>query len=136
LSASKNHDQAHRGSDNSGGWELFFYWEKVKNEEETQRKQTAAAIVSGDQLPGMSWQLEPALKAAEAQGATGLGNFLKTYGRSLQDPRKAWIELDYCLLISRDDPSEAKRIFAEVKNRTAETSPVWPRIKKLEKAYE
>ncbi|HZR21463.1 MAG TPA: hypothetical protein VFE51_29545 [Verrucomicrobiae bacterium] len=118
------------------GWELFFYWEKVKNEEETQKKQAAAAIVVGDQLSGMPQQLEPALKAAEAQGATGLRNFLKFYGRSLQDPRKAWIELDYCLLIVRDDPSEAKRLFAEVKNRTPESSPVWPRIRKLEKAYE
>ena len=119
-----------------GGWELFFYWEKVKNEEETQKKQAAAAIVAGEQLSGMPQQLEPVLKAAEAQGASGLGNFLKTYGRSVQDPRKAWIELDYCLLISRDDPAEAKRMFAEVKHRTSESSPVWPRIKKLENAYE
>jgi hypothetical protein len=119
-----------------GGWELFFYWERVKNEEETQKKQAAAAVVVGEGLPGMPQQLEPTLKAAEAQGAAGLRNWLKTYGRSIQDPRKAWIELDYCLLISREDPSEAKRLFAEVKNRTPESSPIWPRIKKLEKAYE
>ncbi len=119
-----------------GGWELFFYWEKVKNEEETQKKQAAAAIVVGDQLSGMPQQLEPALKAAEAQGAAGLRSWLKVYGRAIQDPRKAWIELDYCLLISREDPSEAKRLFAAVKNRTPESSPVWPRIKKLENAYE
>jgi hypothetical protein len=119
-----------------GGWELFFYWEKVKNEEETQKKQAAAAIVSGDQLSGLPQQLEASLKAAESQGAAGLGNWLKIYGRSVQDPRKTWIELDYCLLISRDDPSEAKRLFAEIKKRTPESSPVWGRIKKLEKAYE
>jgi hypothetical protein len=118
------------------GWELFFYWERVKNEQEVEKKQAAAAVVAGEQLQGLPQQLEPALKAAEAQGAVGLRNFLKTYGRSVQDPRKAWIELDYCLLISRDDPSEAKRIFAEVKKRTEESSPVYPRIKKLEKAYE
>lgn len=119
-----------------GGWELFFYWERIKNEEEVQKKQAAAEVVVGEQLSGMPQQLEPALKAAEGQGAAGLRNFLKTYDRLLQDPRKAWIELDYCLLISREDPSEAKRIFASVKGRTPETSPVWPRIKKLEKAYE
>jgi hypothetical protein len=119
-----------------GGWELFFYWEKVKNEEETQKKQNAAAMVVGEDLAGMPQQLEPTLRAAETQGAAGLRNWLKTYGRSIQDPRKAWIELDYCLLIAREDPSEAKRLFAEVKNRTPESSPVWPRIKKLEKAYE
>lgn len=119
-----------------GGWELFFYWEKVKNEEETQKKQSAAAMVVGEALSGMPQQLEPTLKAAESQGAAGLKSWLKSYGRAIQDPRKAWIELDYCLLIGRDDPSEAKRLFAEVKNRTPESSPVWPRIKKLEKAYE
>ena len=119
-----------------GGWELFFYWEKVKNEEETQQKHAAAAVVVGEQLSGVPQPLEPTLKAAEAQGAAGLRNWLKTYGRSIQDPRKAWIELDYCVVISRDNPAEAKRIFGEVKKRTPETSPVWPRIKQLEKTYE
>jgi hypothetical protein len=119
-----------------GGWELFFYWEKVKNEQETQQKQAAAAIVVGEQLEGMPTQMEPSLKAAESQGATGLSNWLKAFGGSIKDPRKAWIELDYCLLISKENPAEAKRLFAEIKNRTPETSSVWPRIKKLEKAYE
>jgi hypothetical protein len=119
-----------------GGWQLFFYWEKVKNEEEVQKKQATVAIVTEDELSGLPRQLEPTLKAAEAQGASGLRTWLKTYGRSVEDPRKAWIQLDYCLLISRDDPSEAKRVFAEVKNRTPESSPIWPRIKKLGKAYE
>ena len=118
------------------GWELFFYWEKVKNEEEVQKKQAAASVVTEDQLSGLPQPMEAGLRAAEAQGAAGLRNWLKTYGRVVQDPRKAWIELDYCLLISKDDPSEARRLFAEVKNRTPESSPVWPRIKKLEKAYE
>ena len=39
-----------------GGWELFLYWEKVKNEEETKQKQEAAAVVMGDQLPGLPYQ--------------------------------------------------------------------------------
>jgi len=118
------------------GWEGFFYWEKVKNEEETQKKQAAASVVTEEQLSGVPQPLEPTLRAAEAQGAAGLRNWLKTYGRSIQDPRKGWIELDYCLLISKENPSEARRIFAEVKNRTPESSPLWPRIHKLEKAYE
>jgi hypothetical protein len=118
------------------GWELFFYWEKVKNEEEVQKKHAAASVVTEDQLSGLPQPLEAGLKAAEAQGAVGLRNWLKTYGRMVQDPRKAWIELDYCLLISKDNPSEARHLFAEVKNRTPESSPVWPRIKKLENAYE
>ena len=118
------------------GWELFFYWEKVKNEQEVQEKHARASIVTEDQLSGLPQTLEASLRAAESQGATGLRNWLKTYSRAVQDPRKAWIELDYCLLISKDDPAEARRLFAEVKNRTPESSPVWQRIKKLENAYE
>jgi hypothetical protein len=88
-------------------------------------------------MPGQNpTQLEATLRAAQSQGAEGLKNWLKTYGRAVQDPRKAWIELDYCTMISREDPNEAKRIFAEVKNRTPPSSPVWPRIQKLEKTYE
>lgn len=119
-----------------GGWELFFYWERVKKEEDTHQKQAAAAVVAGEQLSGMPYQMESSLKAAESQGAAGMRNWLKAYGREIQDPRKAWIELDFCLLVSREDPSEAKRVFAEVKERTPESSPVWPRIKKLENAFQ
>jgi hypothetical protein len=119
-----------------GGWELFFYWERVKNEEEDQKKQATATAVVGERLAGMPSEMESSLKAAQNLGAPGLKNWLKVYGPKLQDPRKAWIELDYCLLVSKSDPSEAKRVFAEVKNRTPQSSPVWPRIKELERTYE
>lgn len=119
------------------GWELFLYWDKVKNEQETEEKQAAAAAnIIPETLPGLPQPLEQGLQAAQKQGAEGLGNFLKVYGQSIQDPRKAWIELDYCLLLSRENPAEARRIFAAVKARTPKTSPVWPRIQKLEKTYE
>src|ERR1043166_8744504 len=91
-----------------GGWQLFFYWDKVKNEEE----------------------------AAQKEGVTGMRNWFKMYGHIVQDPRKAWVELDYCVLIAREDPAEAKRIFASVKSRTPSNSPIWPRIKQLEKTYQ
>ena len=119
-----------------GGWELFLYWEKVKNEEDTKQKQDAAAMVMGDQLPGLSPKLEPTLQAARKQGAAGLKNWLKTYGQSVEDPRKAWIELDYCVAVAREDPAEARRVFAAVKERIGPASPVWPRMKQLEKTYE
>jgi len=119
-----------------GGWHLFLYWEKVKNEEATAQKQAAAAIVSGNQLPGLPSQLESSLDAAQKQGAAGLRNWLKIYNRNVVDPRKAWIELDYCVAVAREDPAEAKRVFAEVKGRLQPSSPVWPRVKQLEKTYE
>jgi hypothetical protein len=119
-----------------GGWHFFLYWERVRDEKEAKQKQAAAAVVSGDQLPGLPDKLAPLLENAKKHGATGLRTWLKNYGRMVQDPRKAWIELDYCVLVSREDLPEARRVFAEVKARTGPSSPVWPRVKDLEKAYE
>jgi hypothetical protein len=119
-----------------GGWHLFLYWEKVRDEDKIKQKQEAAATVAEDQLPGLPDKLAPSLQAAKNQGAPGLKNWLKNYGRMVQDPRKAWIELDYCVLMSHDDLPEARRVFAEVKARTPPSSPVWPRVKQLEKTYE
>jgi hypothetical protein len=119
-----------------GAWELFLYWEKVKNDEETNQKKEAAAMVLGNQLPGMSPTLDASLEAARKQGAAGLKNWLKTHNQSVEDPRKAWIELDYCMAVARENTLEAKRVFAAVKERTPPSSPVWPRIKQLENTYE
>ena len=119
-----------------GGWHLFLYWEKVRDEKETKQKQQAATVVQGDQLPGLPDKLAPSLDAAKKKGAAGLRTWIKNYGRLVQDPRKAWIELDYCVLVSHEDLPEARRVFAEVKARTPESSPVWPRIKDLQKVYE
>jgi len=90
----------------------------------------------GPTLEGMPPAFEPALAAAEKQGAAGLRNFLSTYGRSLRDPRLADIELDYVVLLIRQDPVEAKRVFKVVKARTLTSSPVYDRIKKLEQTFQ
>jgi hypothetical protein len=120
-----------------GGWELFLYWDKVKHEEEVAKKQAAAeVIIDGSVLPGLPQKYESSLQAAQKQGLAAFKNWLKTYGGAAQDPRKAWIELDYCVLVAREDPAEARRVFAQVKNRTPSSSPVWPRIKQLEKTYD
>ena len=119
-----------------GGWELFFYWERVKNEEEEQKKKSVAVAVHPEELPGMSFELENNLRAAQSQGPEGLRNFLKFYANRLQDPRKAWIELDYCQMVARENTAEAKRIFADVKRRVPHNSPIWPRIQQLEKTYD
>ena len=118
------------------GYHLFQYWTQVKNEDEYAQKQTTAQVVRGDQLTGMPFELQQSYDAAQKRGADGLRDWLKAYGAKILDPRKAWIQLDYCLLVSREDISEAKRVFAEVKQRTSKSSPVWPRIKEMEKTYQ
>ena len=119
-----------------GAWQIFEYWQKVDAEKETQQKQAEASQVNPDSLPGLPQGLDTSLRAAEQGGASTLGNWLKTYGNSVQDPRKAWLQLDYVVMITRDNPGEAKRLFADVKNRTDSKSPVWPRIQAMQKTYE
>jgi len=119
-----------------GGWNFFLYWERVKNEKEEEAQQVAAAVVVPEQLPGLPGYLEPTLRVAEQQGPAALRAWLKTNGPAIQDPRKAWIELDYCVMVVRDDPSEARRVFADVRDRTPPSSPVWPRIKQLQPGYQ
>lgn len=87
-------------------------------------------------LEGMPASLETALEAAQRQGAAGLRTFLGNYGRTIRDPRLADIELDYVVLLSRQDPAEARRVFQAVKARTLLSSPVYPRIKKLELTFQ
>jgi hypothetical protein len=119
-----------------GAFKLFFYFEEVKNERETAQKQAAAALVIGDQLEGLPQSLVASLQAAQTQGTAGLRNWLKTFGHAVQDPRKAWIELDYVVMLARENPAEARKLFTEVKQRTPPSSPVWPRIKQLQVTFE
>lgn len=118
------------------GYQLWLKWDEVKREEEIKKKEEAAKL-DPNQLAGMpSGQLEQSYRDAQQQGTAALRNWLKTYGAAVEDPRKAWIELDVCVAITREDPTEARRIFKAVKDRTPPTSPVMPRIKQLEKTYE
>ena len=118
-----------------GGWNLFLYWEKVRDEKESVRKEAAAAV-SGDTLQGLPYGLDQSLRTAEGQGPAALKAWLKDYGHLVQDPRKAWIELDYCVMVARNDPAEARRVFAAVRDRTSPASPVWKRVKQLAPTYE
>lgn len=117
-----------------GGWELWVYWNTFDKRNPGQEQ--SAPQAGADQLPPLSYELENSLAAAQKAGPAAFRNWLKLYGPSIQDPRRAAIELDYIMMIAREDPNEAKRIFADVKGRTPETSPVYKRVKQLEKTYE
>lgn len=120
-----------------GGWQIYSSWVDVQQKEkETHKIEAAQAPVSGDQLPGMVPQLEPLLATAQQQGAAGLRQFLTTYGKTISDPRRASIELDYVVLVANDNPAEARKTFARVKQRTPRESPVYARVKQLEKTYQ
>jgi hypothetical protein len=118
-----------------GGWKLFEYWETVKaNEEKAKVEET----IRPEQFPGLPPQYEPALATAYSQGAVGLSKWLDRFRAVVQDPRLAWIELDYVVLITKDNPAQAKRVFAQVKSRM---KPDWPvqiqkRVRSLAKTYD
>ncbi len=121
-----------------GGKQLFNYWEAVKAKKEIEDRGgvSSPAPAASAVLPGLPANLEASLQAAQKQGAPGLKNWLNLYRPYVSDPRLAAIELDYIVLISSTNPQEARRLFTLVKQRTATNSPVYPRVKRLEKTYQ
>jgi hypothetical protein len=118
-----------------GAWQLYEYWGQFK-EKEPEAAAPAQPDVSGDQLPGLPPKLQPVLDIAQRRGAVGLHDFLATYGDKIDDPRRAWIELDYVVLLAQSSPGAARQEFAKIKSRVQPGSPVYNRVKQLEKTYE
>jgi len=118
------------------GWKMAAYYKQVAEETRSQKKIEEGADIKPEQLDGLPYQFQQSLTAAEQNGATGLGDWLKTFGAQVKDPRKAWIELDYCLSLMRVDPQAAKKVFQSVKERTSTNSPVYPRVRQLERTFE
>jgi hypothetical protein len=119
-----------------GVWQLHQYWRTFKDTEPAPVTAPAPVEISGDQLPGMSPKLQPVLEVAQKRGAPGLHDFLAMYGSTIGDPRRAWIELDYVVLLAQSSPGEARREFAKIKSRVPPDSPVYDRVRQLEKTYE
>jgi hypothetical protein len=115
-----------------GGWKIWEYW-KTK---ETAEMRLNNPEVRPRELPGMPSPLEASLAKAKEGGAKTMKAWLDAYAKSVADPRLASIQLDYVLLVAREDPVEARRVFADVKKRTPANSPVYPRVKQLEPTYQ
>lgn len=120
-----------------GGYKFWEYWSELRRKNEgtsAESKQAAAP----QQMPGMDPKLEPSLQKAQQGGAQSLKQWLDMYRRSslLRDPRLADIELDYVLLLAREDPAGARRTFAEIKKRVPASSPVSARIKAMEPTFQ
>ncbi len=118
------------------GYLLFQQWDKAQMEHDNARKLAAVTAFTPESLPGMPYQLDQSLRAAREKGPAAFRAWFNTYERQLADPRKAWIELDLCVALARENPAEAKRIFSSVKGRVPPASPVWPKMKELEKTFE
>ena len=117
-----------------GGYKLVLYWDKV-----SQEKDNPKVELTGDVLPGLASKLSSSYQQAVKGGAPALKKWLAENAASpdLQDPSKAWIQLDYVVMLGREGQlAEAKRLFAEVKARLDSSSPVFPRVQKLAATYE
>ena len=117
------------------GYRVYLHWAQIQ-EERGGKKEVPVVAVSGDSLPGMPAHLDEGCRAAKNKSPAAFRAWFNANEKQLSDPRKAWIELDLCVAVRRDSPAEAKDIFARVKKRVPPSSPVWPRMKELEKAFE
>jgi hypothetical protein len=118
------------------GYRLYVYWEKVESDQDLHEQQAAAKVIKrGDQLPGMPWELDQSLRAAQEKGPEAMRQWIATYGSRVEDPRLAWIQLDYCMMIARSSPNDARQIYARVADRVPTNSPVYPRLQQLSSTF-
>jgi hypothetical protein len=120
-----------------GGMRFAAYYREVNDKVDAQNNRwnepvNQAVIVD----PGMPATLEPLLEAAKAKGAGDLKKWLDQYRTYVKEPRLSEIELDYVKLVGRSDPPEARRVFAVIKARNADDSPLAEQIAKLAKTYQ
>jgi hypothetical protein len=123
------------------GWIVFQKWESVSAEQEMtqteyERAHAMPAAFDPRSLSGVPQQMEESLQKAKENGAKGLAQWLDLHRKYVQDPRLAWVELDYAVLLAPENPVEAKKIYGDVKDRIPPTSVIYPRIKQLEKTFE
>lgn len=117
------------------GYRFFTYYQEFSAQRYAEEQQAAGKDVDPARLPGVPYQLEQSLTAARNQGPGAFKQWLATYDTQIQDPRKAWLQLDYCTMIARNNPQEAKAVFQSVKGRLRDSSPVYPRLKQLDRSF-
>src|SRR5262245_1758774 len=119
-----------------GAYKLWDYWDQTEQQKAASER-AAAGEVRPETLEGLPAPLEPRLREAQERGTESFKEFIDTIKKtpSVRDPRLAWIELDYVVMISGKDPVEAKKLFAKIRERTPPNSPVYPRVKSLENTF-
>ena len=119
-----------------GVFALWEVWDKYNRGQDLKEQEALKTQVKPENLPGITYQLEQAYEKASQRGAPGIRDWLNAYQKDVQDPRLAWIQLDYVVAVSQENPAEARQVFAEVKARVTKESPVYQRVKDLEKTYD
>jgi len=121
------------------GFKIFVHWEKVKEKRVLEERAERGADIDPDQLPGLPSQFKARLRDVQQNGDPAVFKRFIDACKSqpgVADPRLAWMELDYVVMLSASNPVEARKIFRAIKKRTPEDSPIMPRIRLMEKHYE
>jgi cytochrome c-type biogenesis protein CcmH/NrfG len=114
------------------------YYGDVKSKQNDGRavREQPAAPAPNEPLAGLPAQFEGSLQSAQNLGPVAMKRWLDSYAKYVADPRLAQIELDYVQMISRENPAEARRLFAEVRRRLPAASPLQSRIKEMVPTYQ
>ena len=121
-----------------GVYKIYEHWTQIQEQNSLEQKAEKGPNIDPRTLPGLPWQLDLKLTEAQQAGPEAFKRFVEQLRKypDVKDPRLAWIELDYAVLISSSDPLKAKQIFYDVKKRTPTDSPIYPRIRQLSKTYD
>lgn len=118
----------------------YKLWEVYDASNTTQRmeQKVQANREFGQHLQGLDYRLEQRLRESYAKGVLGLAAFIKDYGNSpsFLDPRLAWVEMDYAMLLIQRDPIKAKKVFQQVRSRIGPNSPVESYAKECSAAFD
>ena len=117
-----------------GSTKFAAYYNEVQRKTQGPTPEEIAA--KSREIPPLSPQLESSLQQAKAGGAATFKAWLDRYANSIQDPKRADVELDYVQMLARSDPAGAKRLFAIIRPRIPADSILIERVKKLEKVYQ
>ena len=112
----------------------FIYSEYTgKNHPEAKRRQQEDAAAAA--LDGIPPELHESLGAARAGGPGALKQWLEKHGRRCGDPGLASVQLDYVMQMGRTNPSEAKKLFQQIRGRIRPDSPVYEKMRKIEPTF-
>src|SRR5687767_7988424 len=90
------------------GYVLYNYYQTM--EEDKKSKKPVETEINVWELGQMPRGFEESLKQAESLGTKAFGDWVKTHGPHVPEPRRSWIELDYVVMIATEKPAEAKKL--------------------------
>lgn len=121
-----------------GVYRISLVYRSIPSDEQSreQAREKAAPVVGDESLPTLSPPLEASLAIATQASPQALRQWLNQNGVWVPEPRLSAIQLDYAQMLVRNNPAEARRLYAAVKARTRANSPLASRLKQLSRTFE